>query len=89
MGTDDVLWLGLMGLVSVPLGFSLLTIAPRYLPTPEIGLLLLLEAVLGPVLVWWILEESPGPRGLAGGGIVIATLVVLNVVARKEVERSL
>lgn len=81
---DDALWLALMGLVSVPLGFSLLTLAPRYLPAPEVGLLLLLEAVLGPLLVWWILAESPGIRGLAGGGVVIATLFVLNVTAMTE-----
>jgi drug/metabolite transporter (DMT)-like permease len=77
----DVCWLALMGLVFVPLGFSMLTIAPRYLPTPEVSLLLLLEAVLGPLLVWWVVGESPGSRGLIGGGIVVATLLVLNVVA--------
>ena len=77
----DVCWLALMGLVFVPLGFSMLTIAPRYLPTPEVSLLLLLEAVLGPLLVWWVVGESPGSHGLIGGGIVVATLLVLNVVA--------
>ena len=87
LSPDDMIWLGLMGLVSVPLGFSLLTIAPRYLPTPEVGLLLLLEAVLGPLLVWWLLAESPGTTGLAGGGIVITTLVVLNITAMKKTAR--
>ena len=74
------LWVVLMGLVSVPLGFSLLTLGPRYLPAPEVGLLMLLEAVLGPILVWWVLAESPGPRGVAGGAVVVTTLVILHLV---------
>ena len=82
VNATDAGWLALMGLVSVPLGFSLLTLGPRYLPSPEVGLLLLLEAVLGPLLVWRFLGEYPGPRALAGGTLVVATLVVLNVVAR-------
>jgi drug/metabolite transporter (DMT)-like permease len=80
----DVGWLALMGLVSVPLGFSMLTIAPRYLPTPEVSLLLLLEAVVGPLLVWWVVGESPGSRALVGGGIVVATLLVVNFIALRN-----
>lgn len=84
ISASDVGWLALMGLVSVPLGFSMLTLAPRYLPVPEVSLLLLLEAVLGPLLVWWILGESLTPRGLTGGAIVVATLVVLNALEIKR-----
>ncbi len=76
----DVLWLGLMGLVVLSLGSALMTMGPRYLPAPEVGLLMLLEAVLSPLLVWSVVGESPGTNTLIGGAIVLLTLVILNVV---------
>ena len=86
--TDDIIWLALMGLVSVPLGFSLLTLGPRYLPAPEVSLLLVLEAVLGPLLVWFILNEHPGPYAICGGAIVLTTLLILNVSSLRESRRT-
>ena len=80
----DWLWLALMGLVSVPLGFSLLTLAPRYLPAPEVSLMMLLEAVLGPLLVWLVLSEFPGVRGLLGGGLVVIALLGMHLAERRE-----
>jgi drug/metabolite transporter (DMT)-like permease len=75
----DPVYLGLMGLVVIPLGFSLITLGPRYLPAPEVSLLLLLEAVLGPLWVWLALDEDPGAATLVGGFIVIATLAASNL----------
>ena len=79
MGEADMLWLGLMGVFVIPLGFGFLTVGPRYIPAPEVSLMLLLESVLGPFLVWLVLAEDPGPTGLIGGTIVISTLVVTNL----------
>jgi len=67
----------LMGSVSA-LAFGLMTIGPRYLPAPEVGLLLLLEAVIGPYWVWLVLGEEPDTATFIGGAIVLATLVMLN-----------
>ncbi len=67
-------YVALMGLVVLPLGFGLVTIGPRYLPAPQVSLLLLGEAVVGPFLVWLALGESPGALGLLGGAIVLAAL---------------
>lgn len=64
----------LMGLVVVPISFALITIGPRYLPAPEVGLLMLMETVLGPLWVWMVIGEYPGDLALIGGAIVIATL---------------
>ena len=63
-----------MGLLVVPVSFALITVGPRYLPAPEVGLLMLLETVLGPLWVWLVLSEDPGPWALAGGAVVVATL---------------
>ncbi len=73
---SDVAALAAMGLVVLPLSFSLIFIGPRYIPAPEVSLVLLLEAVLGPYWVWLALGEEPGSRTLIGGTIVLATLVV-------------
>lgn len=75
----DVLWIGLLGLLVAPLGFALLTTGPRYLPAPDVSLLLLLEAITAPLLVWLVVEEVPGARTLAGGAIVVAALAISNL----------
>ena len=64
----------LMGLLVAPVSFMLVSLGPRYLPAPEVAMFLLLETVLGPLLVWWLLGEDPGRYALLGGAIVIAAL---------------
>lgn len=69
-------WIVLNAFVVLPLSFSLMAVGPRYLPAAEIGLLLLLETVLGPLWVWWALNEAPGTATLIGGAIVLVTLLL-------------
>ncbi len=76
VAASDVAALAAMGLVVLPLSFGLIFIGPRYIPAPEVSLVLLLEAVLGPYWVWLALGEAPGGRTLVGGTIVLATLAV-------------
>ena len=71
---SDVAALGVMGLLVLPVSFSLIFLGPRYIPAPEVSLVLLLEAVLGPYWVWLALGEEPGGRTLLGGALVLATL---------------
>lgn len=59
----------------------LLTLGPRYIRSAEVSLLVLLESVLAPLVVWWLLGEDPGPLAIAGGVIVIAALLISNFVA--------
>jgi drug/metabolite transporter (DMT)-like permease len=73
-----------MGLVVVPLSFALITLGPRYLPAPEVSLLLLLETVLGPFWVWLVIGERPGPLALAGGAVVVATLAAHSALALRR-----
>ncbi len=74
-------WMLVMGLFVVPVSFALITLGPRYLPAPEVSLLLLLETVLGPFWVWLALGEAPGPWALVGGAVVVATLAVHSALA--------
>lgn len=76
----DQLWLMLLlGLVILPISFGLMTLGPRYLPAPEVGLIMLLETVLGPYWVWLVLGEAPGTRAFIGGAVVIAVLALHSI----------
>ena len=79
----DMGYLLVMGLYMLPIGTALMFLGPRYIPAPEVGLLLLLESILGPVWVWLALGEEPGISTLLGGAIVISTLAVNTIWALK------
>ncbi|MCC4262892.1 DMT family transporter [Oceanimonas baumannii] len=72
----DAIWLGLLGLGVVPLAYALISQGPRYLPAAEVGLLLLLEMLLGPLWVWLILNEPPGREAVLGGLVVLTALLL-------------
>ncbi|HKK29687.1 MAG TPA: DMT family transporter [Alphaproteobacteria bacterium] len=67
------------GGVVVVFSMSLLAIGPRYITSAEVALLILLESVLAPLLVWAVLGEYPGRWALAGGAIVIGALLFSNL----------
>ena len=54
--------------------FSLITIAPRYMPAAEVGMIMPLETVLGSLIAWYVINEVPSANALIGGTIVIVTL---------------
>ncbi|WP_298839872.1 DMT family transporter [uncultured Roseobacter sp.] len=56
----------------------LLAIGPRFISSPEVGLLVLLESVLAPLLVWAVVNEHPGQWTLVGGAVVVGALSVSN-----------
>ena len=70
--------------VLIALGTCLLTIGPRFISSPEVALLILLESVLAPLLVWYLLGEEPGKWALIGGFIVVSTLVISNIILFKS-----
>jgi drug/metabolite transporter (DMT)-like permease len=57
----------------------LLAIGPRYITSAEVGLLILLESALAPLLAWAVVGENPGPYALAGGAVVIGALFLSNL----------
>lgn len=74
--TIDMAYLVIMGVIMLPVANALLFLGPRYLPAPEVGLVMLLETILGPIWVWLILSENPGVYSIVGGGIVLTTLAI-------------
>lgn len=76
IGGGDVVWLAALGIGQIGLGFALLTVGARLIPAAQVGLITLLEVVLGPVWVWVALAERPSALTLAGGVIVIVAIVI-------------
>ena len=56
----------------------LLALGPRYISAAEVSLLVLLESVLAPILVWIVVGENPERWALIGGAVVIGALIVSN-----------
>ncbi|MCL5425691.1 MAG: DMT family transporter [Gammaproteobacteria bacterium] len=73
----------LLCLVIVPCGVTLLQRGPLYLPSAEVGLLILMEVVLGTLLAWWILAEQPAPMAMVGGTLVLGTLFAKGIYDRR------
>ena len=76
IGGDDMAWLAALGIGQIGLGFALLTVGARLIPAAQVGLITLLEVVLGPLWVWLALDERPSALTLAGGAIVLGAIVI-------------
>ena len=57
----------------------LLTLGPRYLSSPEVSLLILLETVFAPIVVWFVIGEFPGYWAIIGGSVIVVTLFIFNL----------
>ena len=75
LATDVIPYLVLGG-IFISIAFALITLGPRYMPAPEVGLIMPLETVLGSYLGWIFLKEDPSILTIVGGLIVIATLSI-------------
>lgn len=74
-GVAAVIWIGLNGLITIPLASTLIANGPRFLPSSDVSMFFLLETVLTPLWVWLLFAEVPGQTVLIGGSIVILTLL--------------
>ena len=75
-GTALILML-VLGLIVLPASLTMIGLAPRYLPAPEVGLYLLLETLIGPVIVWLLVAEAPRLNDLIGGAVLLSALIGL------------
>ena len=71
----DLAVLALMGSVQLGAGCLLMVAASRSLTATELGLLALLEPILGPIWVWVLLGENPGRLALVGGAVVLGAVI--------------
>ena len=62
----DLIIVPLMCILCVAIPFVLVTIAPRFIPAAEVNLFFLLETIIGPIWVWFIIKEQPSVETLIG-----------------------
>lgn len=61
-----------------------LALGPRYIPSAEVSLLVLIETIAAPLLAWYVLSEYPGNYTLAGGVVVLGALVISNLIVLRR-----
>jgi drug/metabolite transporter (DMT)-like permease len=66
----------LFGAGQLAVGLILFSYGARLAPAAEVGIVSVLENILGPVWVWLAFSENPGEAVILGGAIVLAALVV-------------
>jgi drug/metabolite transporter (DMT)-like permease len=76
------------GLVQIGLGFLFVTLAARHIQAGELTLLILIEAILGPLIVWMLKDEVPSALTLAGGAVVMASVAAYAVVSMRKPEHA-
>jgi drug/metabolite transporter (DMT)-like permease len=65
-----------LGVFQVGLGFTLLILGARHVPAAQVGLLALLEPVLGPIWAWLTVTEIPTTATLWGGLIILSAVIL-------------
>ena len=70
---EAIIYVIAMGAI-LAISFSLITIAPRYMPAAEVGMIMPLETVLGTLIAWKVVYETPTSNAIIGGVIVVVTL---------------
>lgn len=89
VSANDLLILVVLGVVVMPISFGLIFTGPKYIPAPDVALIMLLEAILGPLLVWAVLSEAPTLRVVLAGSLIIATIGLHALVSLKRSRKKL
>ena len=64
------------GFFQVGLGFIFITVGAKTTPSALVGIIMLTEAILGPLWAWLFINETPPLVVLAGGTIVLIAVVL-------------
>ena len=75
-----------LGIFQVGAGFILMVLGARYVPAAQVGLLALVEPVLGPIWAWFVVAEMPAQVTLLGGAIILGAVGLDGIIsiARKN-----
>ena len=80
----DIYIVPLMCILCVAIPFVLVTIAPRFITAAEVNLFFLLETILGPIWVWFIVKEQPSLETIQGGMVIIAAIAIHSYLSLKK-----
>ena len=62
------------GGILLAIAFSLITIAPRFIPASEVAMFMPLGTIFGIISAWLVINEQPSSSSILGGSIVVITL---------------
>jgi len=71
----DLFLASIAGFFQIGFGFILITIGSQTTPSAVVGVLMLTEAVFGPLWAWLYINEIPPMSVLIGGGIIIFSIL--------------
>jgi len=74
----------LLMIITVGVSFLFITIAPKYVTSPEVGIFFLLETALGPLWVWFFIAEEPTKNTLIGGSIIVLIIFIHSLIMIKK-----
>lgn len=75
VSVDQILLLAVMGVVQLGIPYFLFSKGLESIPLQEASLIVLIEPVLNPIWVALVVGEVPSAHTLAGGGVIIFSLV--------------
>ena len=86
--TNHDIFMGfLLGVPQLALGFICITIGSRTTASVTVGLLMLVEAIFGPLWVWLFINEIP-PLSVIIGGLIIIMAIILKSFDKKITSSS-
>ena len=74
ISAHDIILGFIAGFFQVGLGFIFITIGAKTTPSALVGIIMLIEAVLGPLWAWLFINEAPPLVVFIGGAIVISAV---------------
>ena len=74
----------LAGFFQLGFGFIFITIGARNTPSAVVGIIMITEAVLGPLWAWMFTNENPPLTVLIGGSIIIFAVLLQFLLANKK-----
>ena len=80
----DLLLASLAGFFQIGFGFIFITIGAQTTPSAVVGILMLTEAVFGPLWAWLFINEIPPSSVLLGGGIIIFSILFQTFFSKKN-----
>lgn len=70
----QLVWCAAYGALTTGIAYVLALEGGRRVPPGEVGFISMLDVVLGPLWMWLVFGDTPGPWVLAGGGVVLGAV---------------
>ena len=84
ISSHDLFLAFLAGFFQIGFGFIFITVGSQTTPSAVVGVLMLTEAVFGPLWAWLFINEIPPSSVLLGGGIIIFSILFQTFLSKKQ-----